>query len=166
MKIIPKIILLLSLVLLLVTSVKYAKHHFTLYDNKGDDIAISNYETMIASNSKIKVSTSNLMTIPPAPFSFENTQYLSDYQFEIKEKKYIGKATFSETPDRDGILPYYTFDVHYLPNNPAINCYNPERLLKIELEKKSSNFYLYWCLADVALTIFAFIMIIKISLKK
>ena len=111
----------------------------SMHNEKGDKDKIANYEKMIATDSKTmaeleseyKETTVKIAKIPVKSYDF-------NYNFKVNDREFKGSYTTFELPKTTSI------EVYYLPENPAVNCLNPQKLLATELEEKSSNSNLYW----------------------
>jgi hypothetical protein len=132
------------------------------YVKGGNEIAISNYEKMIADSlttyafiyPEYEESTLKIKSMEVKTYKFR-------YHFQLDEQKYEGKY---ETRNIDSISPI--LNVHYLKTDPNINCVNPEKLLAAEQEKNTSKKDLYGAIFWGILSIVAIYSFISNLRKK
>ncbi len=170
MKKIRRIILILLMVVFSASYFLSMHSNLVLHKKRNDDtIAIYKYESLIKADSKATAFMENgWLEIPKEINDSTRLVYSTKYKFEVNESTYHGTAELLEKPSVTNLH----FEVYYLPLNPAVNAYSPERLLAKEKEIRSSkeNLYaaiVYGILGSViaGILIFDFIKYIRIRIK-
>jgi hypothetical protein len=109
------------------------------YMKGGDKAAITQYEKMLADDSKTTALLHNeyrevtvkIMKMPVKTFEFK-------YDYKVDGMSFTGEHSFSELPTTKDL------EVFYLKEAPSISCVDPQSKLSREKEKNSSKEPLYW----------------------
>ena len=138
---------LLLAVLFVVISVMFLKDYIQGADEKKvkslQELVSSQTIAVAVLDSIYKETTIKIAGVP-------TKHYETGYSFTVNGNEYKGKASLNAPPSGS------TVNVKYLSSDPSINSADPQKELKSEIEKDSSNASLYIALMFLAVSGFYF----------